>query len=88
MKAPEELVLVFNRFDKDGDGEINVSDLAEMFREVGHVIELEEVHDMLYILDKDEDGTLNFSEFIQIMMFDTQDESLNALEEQRQAKRS
>ena len=35
-KAKEPLVLVFNRFDKDGDGELNESDIMLLFQELGH----------------------------------------------------
>ena len=38
-KAKEPLVLVFNRFDKDGDGELNESDIMLLFQELGHDID-------------------------------------------------
>ena len=60
----EELVTVFNRFDKDGDGEIGVDDLVDMMRELGHNIEEQEAQDMIFCIDKDEDGTINFEEFV------------------------
>ena len=31
----EELVTVFNRFDKDGDGELSWQDIQKMFIELG-----------------------------------------------------
>ena len=60
----EELVTVFKRFDKDGDGEIGVDDLVDMMRELGHNIEEQEAQDMIFCIDKDEDGTINFEEFV------------------------
>ena len=76
----EELVLVFNRFDKDGDGEIGVQDLMETMLELGHSIDLEEAHDMVFQMDKDEDGSINFLEFVQTMLYDTLDTELLATE--------
>ena len=37
--AEEELVKVFNRFDKDGDGEIGVEDLIQMMTELGYPLD-------------------------------------------------
>ena len=81
QNAEEELVLVFNRFDKDGDGEIGVQDLMDMMQELGHPFDMEEAHDMIYQIRKEEDdGSINFQEFVQTMLYDTLDTELLATE--------
>ena len=72
-KAEEELVEVFKRFDKDGDGEITWQDLQAVFTELGYDCEEEESRDMIHFFDRDDDGSINFAEFVSIMMYDTMD---------------
>ena len=60
----EELVQVFNRFDQDGDGEISAPDLINIFASLGVEIDEDEALDMIYCLDKDDDGKINFEEFV------------------------
>ena len=67
---------VFNRFDKDGDGEIGVEDLIEMMTELGYPLDLEEARDIIFYVDKDENEKINFLEFVQTMMYDTLDTEL------------
>ena len=69
----EELITVFKRFDADGDGEIGEEDLVNIMRELGHPFDQEEARDMIFYLNEDDFGTLNFSAFIEAMMYDTQD---------------
>mmetsp|Transcript_26196 Transcript_26196/g.30599 ORF Transcript_26196/g.30599 Transcript_26196/m.30599 type:complete len:126 (+) Transcript_26196:219-596(+) len=76
----EELVTVFNRFDGDGDGEIGIDDLLSIMKELGHPCDEEEARDMIFCIDKDEDGHINFLEFVQTMMYDTLDMELEANE--------
>eukprot|EP00353_Schmidingerella_taraikaensis_P007081 CAMPEP_0185578520 /NCGR_PEP_ID=MMETSP0434-20130131/12981_1 /TAXON_ID=626734 ORGANISM="Favella taraikaensis, Strain Fe Narragansett Bay" /NCGR_SAMPLE_ID=MMETSP0434 /ASSEMBLY_ACC=CAM_ASM_000379 /LENGTH=55 /DNA_ID=CAMNT_0028196339 /DNA_START=452 /DNA_END=619 /DNA_ORIENTATION=- len=45
-------------------------------QELGHPCDEEEARDMIFFLDKDEDGQLNFMEFVQTMMYDTLDNEL------------
>mmetsp|Transcript_29675 Transcript_29675/g.36812 ORF Transcript_29675/g.36812 Transcript_29675/m.36812 type:complete len:98 (+) Transcript_29675:136-429(+) len=49
----EELMTVFKRFDKDGDGEIGVSDLFQMMQELGQNCDKEEARDMIFFNDPD-----------------------------------
>ena len=70
-KAEEELVMVFNSFDKDGDGEIKPADLQLTFNELGYDCDQDEARDMLHFFDKDQDGSINFAEFVDLMMYDT-----------------
>lgn len=69
----EELVTVFKRFDKNGDGEICASDLIQIMKELGQEIDIDEAHDIIFAIDRDSDGSVNFLEFVQMMMFDTKD---------------
>ena len=55
-KAEEELVTVFKKFDKDGNGEITPIDLMESFRELGYDCDEKEATDMIHFFDKDKDG--------------------------------
>ena len=72
----EEMVTVFNKFDIGKDGQISAEDLMLRFRELGDDIDETTAHEMIAIMDKDGDGHFNFTEFIQLMMFDTQDVDL------------
>ena len=76
----EELVEVFNCFDKDRDGQIDTKDLVKIMRELGQPIDEEEAEAMIFHLDQDEDQTINFMEFVQCLMYDTQDMELMQVE--------
>ena len=69
----EELVQVFKRFDKDGDGEIDCNDLYALFQELGQELDWEECQDMLYCFDADNDSKINFREFVQVMLYKSND---------------
>ena len=62
--AEEELVTVFKRFDRDHDGEISADDLMQMLTELGHPCDRDEVENMIYFFDTNQDGTIGFEEFI------------------------
>ena len=63
-QAEEELVTVFKRFDKDGDGEINYQDLKTMLNELGYTCDNHEAQDMIFFFDNNDDQTINFQEFV------------------------
>ena len=46
------------------------------FVELGYECDIEEATDMIRFFDKDDDGAISFSEFVQMMMYDTMDETL------------
>ena len=75
-KAQEELVQVFNKFDINCDGEIDTHDLQYALQDLGYECDFEEAGDMIHCFDKDEDGSINFAEFVQLMMYDTTDRTL------------
>ena len=72
-KAEEELVMVFNQFDVDGNGEIDARDLEHVLNDMGYGIDLDEAEAMINFFDKDGDGNINFAEFIRVIMYDTTD---------------
>ena len=55
---------MFKRFDQDGDGEITAQDLINVFASLGVVIDEDEALDMVFCLDRDDDGKINFEEFV------------------------
>ena len=70
----EELVQVFNEFDRDKDGDIGQEDLMYMMQQLGNTnFNLVDAKDMLDDIDRDDDAKINFLEFAQIMMYDTLD---------------
>ena len=75
-QGEEELVTVFKRFDKDGDGEISSEDLRAMMNELGYDIDVQEAQDMVFFFDNDDDQKINFEEFVQLMMYDTMDTTI------------
>ncbi len=58
----------FQMFDKDGDGTINTSELATVMRSLGHMPDEEEIEEMIDDADEDGSGSINFPEFIGLMM--------------------
>ena len=74
--AEEELVEVFKVFDKNGDGAIGMDDLIARFAELGDPISEDDARDMIRFCDVDDDGEFNFTEFVKVMMYDTDDKTL------------
>ncbi|KAL9641573.1 hypothetical protein ABK040_013493 [Willaertia magna] len=62
-----ELKNVFNLFDKDGDGKISVEELGAVMKNIGQNPTKEELQIMLGDLDQDENGTIEFDEFVKLM---------------------
>ena len=70
----EELVEVFKIFDKNGDGKIDIIDLAVVFKELGEKISDDDLKEMIDEHDHDKDHVnindkfLNFEDFVRMMM--------------------
>ena len=79
-KTEEELVQVFKRFDKDGDGLVGADDLLAMFLELGYVdFDMDAAQEMIRLFDKNEDDYLEFMEFAELLMYNTEDEVIYGL---------
>lgn len=50
--------------------------MLSVFTELGYNMDEKEAQEMIRFFDSDGDGSINFAEFVKIMMYDTQDESL------------
>lgn len=57
----------FNVFDKDCDGFITTDELATVMRSLGHNPTKEELDELIKLYDKDESGTIDLSEFMDLM---------------------
>jgi len=62
-----ELTAVFKRFDDDGSGEVEVLELSDIMRYIGHAISLDEVQRLLAEVDVNHSGSLDFKEFLRLM---------------------
>ena len=54
-------------FDRDKDGLINSKDLGNILRSLGHDPSDQELADMINENDQDEDGKIDFNEFVELM---------------------
>eukprot|EP00095_Tigriopus_kingsejongensis_P012297 snap_masked-scaffold324_size206069-processed-gene-1.14 protein:Tk12297 transcript:snap_masked-scaffold324_size206069-processed-gene-1.14-mRNA-1 annotation:"PREDICTED: calmodulin-like" len=58
----------FQMFDKDGDGTIDTTELGTVMRSLGQNPDEEEIEEMVDEADEDGSGSINFPEFIGLMM--------------------
>lgn len=66
-KELEEIQYTFNKFDADGSGDIDVIELGDIMRYLGHHTEMDELVCLLGRLDQNNSGTLDFREFVRFM---------------------
>lgn len=57
----------FALFDKNGDGAIDVKELGQVMRSLGQDPTEDELKDMIHDVDSDNNGTIDFNEFLTIM---------------------
>jgi calmodulin len=62
-----ELKEAFEMFDRDKDGLINSKELGNILRSLGHDPSEQELTDMIMDVDSNEDGRIDFNEFMMIM---------------------
>jgi calmodulin len=72
----EELVEVYKVFDVDGDGKISIDDLIKKFSDLGETLSEEEAARLIKTADKTKDTYINFTEFVKVMMYDTDDKTV------------
>ena len=63
----EEYKAAFELFDKDGDGHVTVDELREVLGKMGEYPSDEQLRDMICDVDTDNNGTIELSEFIEMM---------------------
>lgn len=63
----EQLMEVFQSFDRDGNGVITAPELARSMAKMGHPLSFMELTQMIKDADADGDGVISFSEFATIM---------------------
>ena len=62
-----ELRCAFDLFDNDNDGKINPSELSRAIEKMGQKLTEEDLKEMIKEVDSDYNGTIEFSEFVQLM---------------------
>jgi len=62
-----ELTAVFKRFDDDNSGEVEVLELSDIMRYIGHATKLDDVQRLLAEVDFNHSGSLDFKEFLRLM---------------------
>ncbi|KAK4426313.1 putative calcium-binding protein CML19 [Sesamum alatum] len=63
----EELREVFRRFDSDCDGKISAVELRSYFASIGEYMSYEDAQAIIGHLDSDNDGLLDFQDFLRLM---------------------
>eukprot|EP01018_Ginkgo_biloba_P011923 Gb_37767 [translate_table: standard] len=66
LPTAEELEIVFNKFDANGDGKISWSELGGVMRSLGCNASDEEIRLMVAQADSDGDGFIDLSEFVEL----------------------
>uniref|UniRef100_A0A2P2NY23 Uncharacterized protein MANES_01G116700 n=1 Tax=Rhizophora mucronata TaxID=61149 RepID=A0A2P2NY23_RHIMU len=64
LGSMKELRLIFNKFDKNGDGKISCAELIDNLGELGTQISSEDAQCIMQEFDKDGDGHIDFDEFV------------------------
>lgn len=54
-------------FDRDGNGLINAAELKHVMTNLGEALTPQEVDDMIREADVNEDGYVNYAEFVRLM---------------------
>ncbi|NXQ33071.1 CALMS protein, partial [Alaudala cheleensis] len=65
--SEEEIREAFRVFDKDGNGYISAAELRHVMTNLGEKLTDEEVDEMIKEADSNEDGQVNYEEFVRMM---------------------
>ena len=67
-ETEENIIDVFKLFDKNLDGKVGTEEVCHVFGKIGLNLNYEQGQKLLLEADKDEDGCLDFDEFIKIII--------------------
>ena len=73
----------FRQFDRDGSGELDISELKQVFSTLGVKVHDESIKLLMASIDEDESGEVDFKEFLQMMV--SQKQKLDQDEELEEA---
>jgi len=62
----EELRKTFQKWDKNGNGQIDPSELKQLMKHMGEEVHDEDIQLMMDMFDKDHSGTIDYNEFYQL----------------------
>jgi calmodulin len=68
VDTEEELIEAFKFFDTEGTGLINVEDLKQMMLNLGETLDPEELEEVIMEADEDNDGYVNYEEFVKTVI--------------------
>ena len=66
----EELIETFKKFDQDNNGLIGPEDVFNLLQSFGQDITINEAEDMVKNVDLDQDGFVNYQEFVKMIFSD------------------
>ena len=67
-QADDEVINAFRVFDKEGNGLIATAELKHIMMTIGDKMTEAEADEMIHEADIDDDGVINYEEFVRMMM--------------------
>eukprot|EP00438_Fugacium_kawagutii_P032434 Skav209375 [mRNA] locus=scaffold64:84682:88061:+ [translate_table: standard] len=64
----QEVAKIFSQFDADGSGELSVDELEDVLKSLGITPFRSTISGALAVVDSDDSGTLDFQEFVQLLL--------------------
>lgn len=62
----------FSAFDKKGDGRMSSAEIGALMNSLGYDMSKAQLQILLYLIDNDDTGTIEFNEFVQTMALEKQ----------------